>query len=846
MTYSGEQLREIIFPLGGIGTGSVGLCGNGRLMDWEIFNHPDKGSYNGYTHIAVRAEYPDGRAVAKVLVGDTNRDWMGKYSKGRSHSYGYGADTYSMAGFPHFCEVTFDGEFPFAKLTFRDPGFPADVILTAFNPFIPLDSENSSLPVALFDVSVVSREPGVRYLVVFSLRNPFPSSQNAALSEPGFSGVFLRPSALPATDVGYGDLTLAVRGGATVQEYWYRGDWHDGITTFWNELTAGSLRQRSYDEPGKGDTCSVGVTVSPEVGAPAGPVFALAWNCPVRRNDWSAPYLDSDGKEITWKNYYATRFASSKETAVYALTHYETLRRRSDAFRRALFSSSLDPVLLDAISANLSVLKSPTVLRLEDGTFYGWEGVFEQVGSCEGTCTHVWSYAYALCFLFPDLERSIRETEFFNDLDADGRMDFRTKLPLGRKADDPWFCLDGQMASVFKAYREWKIAGDDEWLRRVWEPVKRSLAFAWSEKNPHGWDRDRDGVLEGRQHHTLDVELFGPSSWLEGMYLAALRAAKEMAEYLGDPMAAEYARLYENGRRFLNENLFNGRYFQQQVDLNDRSLTERFGCPQYWNAERGELKYQIGEGSEIDQMLGQWHADLLGLGNIFDPDPRRRALRHMMEHNFKPRIGDVANLWRNFAVDGEAGTVICDYTGARRPAIPIPYSEECMTGFEYAFAGLLFAEGFYDDGLRVVKAVRDRYDGKKRNPYNEIECGSNYARSMASFALLPILSGFTFDLPRGEIGFRPYRPGDFRSFWSLAPAWGVFERVDGSATVRVEEGALTLSRLSLGDLPPVVCVTADGKEIPFRVENGAVLLEAPVKVRRELAVTFGGQRQDNR
>lgn len=310
-----------------------------------------------------------------------------------------------------------------------------------------------------------------------------------------------------------------------------------------------------------------------------------------------------------------------------------------------------------------------------------------------------------------------------------------------------------------------------------------------------------------------------------------------MAEYLGDPMAKEYACLYENGRRFLNENLFNGRYFQQQVDLNDRTLTERYHCPQYWNGARGELKYQIGEGSEIDQMLGQWHADLLGLGDIFDPDLRRRALRHMMEHNFKPRIGDVTNLWRNFAVDDEAGTVICDYTGVRRPAIPIPYCEECMTGFEYAFAGLLFAEGLYDDGLRVVKAVRDRYDGKKRNPCNEIECGSNYARSMASFALLPILSGFTFDLPRGEIGFRPYRSAPFRSFWSLGPAWGVFEQTDDCATIRIEEGSLSLSRVSLEDLSHIARVAADGKEIPFRVENGVVLLGcAPITVRRELTV----------
>ena len=88
-------------------------------------------------------------------------------------------------------------------------------------------------------------------------------------------------------------------------------------------------------------------------------------------------------------------------------------------------------------------------------------------------------------------------------------------------------------------------------------------------------------------------------------------------------------------------------------------------------------------------------------------------------------------------------TVVCNYPdNTEKPAIPISYCEETMTGFEYSFAGLLLSRGLIEDGLKVVKAVRDRYDGKKRNPWNEIECGSNYVRSMASFALIPILSGF--------------------------------------------------------------------------------------------------------
>ena len=55
MKYIGDFTKEISFPLGGIGTGSVGISGSGRLIDWEIFNRPSKGSINSYSHFAIKA-----------------------------------------------------------------------------------------------------------------------------------------------------------------------------------------------------------------------------------------------------------------------------------------------------------------------------------------------------------------------------------------------------------------------------------------------------------------------------------------------------------------------------------------------------------------------------------------------------------------------------------------------------------------------------------------------------------------------------------------------------------------------------------------------------------------------
>ena len=396
-------------------------------------------------------------------------------------------------------------------------------------------------------------------------------------------------------------------------------------------------------------------------------------------------------------------------------------------------------------------------------------------------------------------------------------MGFRTLLPLGRGVSQTRACVDGSMLTVVKTLREWKLSGDDEWLKAHWDTVQRILAYAWSEENPDAWDRDCDGVLEGRQHHTLDMELFGPSSWLEGLYLAALLAAAEMADYLGEhEKATEYRAIFEKGYTYTKENLFNGQYFIQKVDLSCKEYTERFDCPNYWNEEQNQLKYQIADGSIIDQMLGQWHANLLGLGDIFDKQQRKTALTSMIANNFKPNLREFANMWRVFALNDEGGTVICDYPkGSEKPVIPIPYCEECMTGFEYAFAGLLISEGFVEEGVAAVRAIRNRYDGEKRNPWNEIECGNNYARAMASFALLPIFSGLTFDLPRKTIGFAPIIEGDFRALWSLGTGWGVFSKTNALTKVELMGGSITLTSLTLGDSKRAKTVLIDGTSVNF-------------------------------
>lgn len=824
MKYSGNALNEISFPLGGIGSGCIGLAGNGRLIDWEIFNHPNKGSRNGYSHIAVRAIGQDSM-VCKVLNGDLSKGLMGDIT----NTMGTGPASDTMCGFPHFREVTFDGTFPIANLDFTDPDFPGSVRLTAFNPFIPLDADNSSIPAAFFEITFRNETAHpMDYEAVFALANPFTKTRNTEIHPDDMDGVLLDNPDLSPDSTEFGQLCIACDRATQIQPYWFRGGWQDRIVTYWNELSSSSgLTHRVYPDAGKNDTCALSQRITLNPGEEKSVRFVLSWNVPNMYNYWKRvddPESREQLKAQSWKNYYATLFPSATDSAAYSLKNYSDLYRRTQEYRDILFQSTVDPVILEAVSSTVSVLKSPTVFRLENGEFYGFEGSNSKTGSCEGTCQHVYNYAYAMCFLFPELERSIRNLEFEHCTWETGGTAFRIPLPL-QAPQKPWrACLDGQMGCVIKTYREWKISGDSAWLKKVWPTVKKILAYAWSEENEDAWDRDRDGVLEGRQHHTLDMELFGPSSWLEGFYLAALRAASEMAKFLGDKDAAEYDRLFRQGKAWTAEHLFNGKYFFHKIDLTDRSVTERFQCSStYWNEETGEIKYQIGDGSEIDQLCGQWHANICGLGALFEPDQVHTALESMMQNNYKTSMRDFPNPWRIFALNDEAGTVICDYPeGAYKPKIPVPYCEESMHGFEYQFAGLLMSEGYLEEGLQVVRAVRERYRGYNRNPWNEMECGSNYIRSMASFALLPILSGFTFDLPNGEIGFQPkVHQDDFRCLWSLGTGWGNVSIQPGHTTVALSSGFLRLTRLNLPFAQKAEKLLIDGKDIPFTFDNGS-------------------------
>ncbi|MBQ7257560.1 MAG: hypothetical protein IJS60_07705 [Abditibacteriota bacterium] len=840
MKYTGKNTQEISFPLGGIGTGSIGFTGNGRLWDWEIYNRPNKDSINGYSHFSIKVEDENRVLDIRALNSDYNKSYQGTTN-------GSGVPNQSMAGVPHFKDSEFIGEYPIATINFMDDTFPGKVSMTAFNPLIPQNSKDSSIPCACFIFKVLNdTDKPLTYQVTGMLGNPaFQSSKHEVSVKENLTTITMFPGGKSKNKtIEAGNMSLSAIGdNLSYQQFSFRGRWFDTINVYWDDLNKfGPLKNRVYDEirDGVHDHALVASSIKINPGEEREFKFIITWYYPIFYKYWYNPIdpddmaftprpADYDFEEDTprWKNYYATVWESSNDVAKYVYGKWDKFYKYTKLFKDTLFASTLPSYIIDGVSANISVLRSPTTSRLETGEFYAFEGSFAQDGACEGICQHVWNYAYAMPFLFPDLERSIREVMFDYSYD-NGRMGFRVRTPLGIGVTKFRACVDGQMGEIIKSYREWKISGDDEWLRKYWDRIKGAMDYAWSENNADKWDYDKDGLLEGRQHHTLDMELFGPSSWLQGFYTLALKACIEMADYLGDnDKAKEYKEMFEKAKTCLNT-LFNGKYFIQKIDLKNKDFYKYYDekvhqeiIDTYWDSEHEEIKYQIGEGSIIDQCLAQWHANNVGLGKIFDEDKLHSACESLYNINFKKSMRDVFNPNRVFALNDEKGTLICNYPkNVYRPVIPIVYSEECMNGFEYSNAILLMQEGFLCEGLEMFKAVRDKYQGFNRNPWDEMECGNNYARSMASFSALNTLSGFKYDMAKKFISFNPVELKDINMawdekykglelyqfttekknyFWSVGKAWGNIEinLEENKATLNVLYGEIEINELSV-------------------------------------------------
>ena len=371
-------------------------------------------------------------------------------------------------------------------------------------------------------------------------------------------------------------------------------------------------------------------------------------------------------------------------------------------------------------------------------------------------------------------------------------------LPLERAKEFGKAAADGQMGCIMKMYRDWQLSGDDQMLKTLWPHVKKAVEFCWI---PGGWDADKDGVMEGCQHNTMDVEYYGPNPQMGIWYLGALRAAEEMARYVGDKEFADTCHdLFAKGKAWIDANLFNGEYYEHQIRP-PKSESDVAAALQVGMGAKDPTKpdYQLGSGCLVDQLVGQYMAHVLGLGYLVEPQHVRKTLQSIMKYNYRENLFGHFNCMRSFALGDESVLLMADYP-KDRPANPFPYFSEVMTGFEYTAAVGMLYEGQTDEGLKCIRNIRDRYDGGKRSPFDEAECGHHYARAMASWAAVPALTGFRYS---GVDKSMTFAAGKGTCFWSNGYAWGTCSLKKAGKSMNVGlsvlGGTLNLSRFNLSD-----------------------------------------------
>ena len=804
--YDQDHLYRIALPLGGIGTGTVSLGGRGELRDWEIMNIPAK----GYSTVTTGNDAPffaihvnqNTKKITKALLGPL-------YDAEYQHKEGRSVDHH---GLPRFRTADFDTAYPLGMVNLSDPDMPINVRIKGFNPLIPGDADSSGIPIAILKYEVentISEEMTVS--VCGNIRNfigkdgsefiydwkgdvlPTGASNNTNTFRKSdkVSGIFMEPGDVDSESQAWGTIALTSPdndGDITYRTSSSQNYWSNSILNFWDDFSddgqLSEIHNRNDDDPMA--SLSVQKTIAP--GKKETFTFYLTWHFP-NRYAWSKTKVG---------NYYCTVYLDAWDVIAKEIIRLPSLEKKTIEFVNTFLNSDLPDAAKEAALFNLSTLRSQTVFRTEDGRMFGWEGVMDSVGSCHGSCTHVWNYEQATAFLFGDLARTLRDVEFGYATNEEGKMSFRVDLPLDKKNAGKYTAADGQMGTIMKFYRDWQLLGDNHFLKKYWLQVKAALAYAWIKD---GWDRDKDGIMEGDQHNTMDVNYVGPNPQMQIWYLGALKAAKAMALHMEDnEFARTCERLYENGSKWTDENLFNGEYYEQIVmsreHLDRISTGEAIGIVEI---TKYLPKYQLAKGCLVDQLVGQYMAHIIGLGHVINPENAKTTLQSILKYNKRENMSDHFNNMRSYAMGDESALLMASWPKGR-PEVPFPYFSEVMTGFEYTAAVGMLYEGLEEEGYETIKNIRDRYDGSKRNPFDEAECGHHYARAMASWGAVLAHSQFLYS---GVDKFIQFTSRGGKYFWSNGYAWGhcIVSNSGEKAEVElhVQHGELNISEIRLKD-----------------------------------------------
>jgi uncharacterized protein (DUF608 family) len=472
----------------------------------------------------------------------------------------------------------------------------------------------------------------------------------------------------------------------------------------------------------------------------------------------------------------------------YVFRHFSDLDAKTRLYHNTFYSSNIPRNVLDRISSNICVLKSPTAFWLKNGYFGLWESTSNHE-EWFGNCKHVYHYAQGHARLFPELGRILRKQDLKTQT-AEGLLPSRD----GELNN----AIDGHFGSILGVYREHLLSGNNDFLAASWAQTKKAMDYTISTFDP-----DKDGMMSGTHHNTLDCNISGTSPWIGSMYMAALKACEKMASIMGDAASASaYNKIWTTGVRNQNTQLWDsnlGYYKEKTENLPNTRV--------------------MADAVSIDMLLGQWWANQLGLGPIYPEDRSREALLKIYNSNkFTDTGSGYIAAFRDFLGTGDTGWQMFKHPAAI-PDNTILYYNEVMSGFEYSMAATLIQYGLVDEGISVIQAIANRYDGRFRStgevhmannstvfgcgsPFGEDECGDFYGRALSSWSALLALQGFMYDGPQQVITFKPvWQPENHKSFFSASEGWGLFTQTRSKSSqtsvISVKYGNVSVRQIEL-------------------------------------------------
>ena len=808
--YAQSHIDKIALPIGGIGTGTVSLGGNGTLRDWEIMNRAAKGYWasaggNQIPFFAIYTKPENGVKKTRGLMGS-----IPLYEYESSH--GTGAPGH---GIPRFRDCTFDAAYPFGQVHLSDSEMPVKVTLKAFNPFIPTDADASGIPIAILryeitnvtnqklDIAICGNmenfigEDGSKTKQDWRLYSqPIGAKDNVNQfkSDKNVAGIYMTSNGVKSNEEAWGTiaLTTAKSSNITYRTATVQAGWGGTLLDLWDDFSEdGRLESQEVDGGNKPlASLSVNRTIKPKESTTI--EYYLTWHFP-NRIAWATEIVG---------NYYTTQYKNAWDVIAKTYPKLPELEEKTIDFVTAFCNSNLPEVIKEAALFNLSTLRSQTCFRTADGLFFGYEGTNDNSGCCHGSCTHVWNYEQGTAFIFGELAKKMRLVEFGHATNAQGLMSFRVNLPIENAENYNRAAADDQMGTIMKMYRDWQLSGDMKFLQTLWPRVKNALAFCWIDG---GWDGNVDGVMEGRQHNTMDVEYYGPNPQMQLWYLGALRAGEKMAEAVGDQnFASKCKSLHLKGSKWTDEHLFNGEYYKHTIELPEDASKIAPGLSAGMGAkDLKDPEFQLGNGCLVDQLVGQYMAHICGLGYLVKSDNVKKTLKSILKYNYRENMYGHFNNMRSYALGGESVLLMASFP-YDRPKSPFPYFNEVMTGFEYTAAVGMLYEKMQTEGLKCISNIRNRYDGKKRSPFDEAECGHHYARAMASWAAVLALTGFQYSAVDQIMNFDVLN-GEY--FWSTGYAYGNIKQSgdekNRKITINVLNGKIKLNQFVVNEFGKV-------------------------------------------